>query len=281
MNTTGIKWTEKTWNPVTGCMQVSAGCKFCYAKRIAEDPGKASSFPKGFGLALHEKRLDQPIYMTKPTLIFVNSMSDLFWDKVPEEFVDKVMEIIRKTPQHRYQILTKRPERMAEYSSRKPLPSNVWAGTSIENQRVAHRLDELRKVQGAGVRFISAEPLLGPLDLDWSGVDWVIVGGESGPHLHDPTVCAQRGLVEEVAGIWTPRADRIDWGRGIRDACLAAGTPFFFKQWGGPWSGSAGNLLDGVKWEQYPADMPAQPAPAPVAPVQTALGDLGDWEVPF
>ena len=227
MNTTGIKWTEKTWNPATGCEKVSAGCKYCYAKRIAEDPAKAAMFPNGFGLTLHEKRLNQPVYLPEPSLIFVNSMSDLFWDQIPEQFVDNVMAVIRKTPQHRYQILTKRPERMAEYSSRKPLPANVWAGTSIESQRVAHRLDDLRKVQGAGTKFISAEPLLGPLDLDWSAVDWVIVGGESGPHLKDATVCHQRGIVQEFAGRWVPRADRIQWVRDIRDGCVAANLPAF------------------------------------------------------
>jgi protein gp37 len=269
LNTTGIKWTEKTWNPVTGCQQVSAGCKFCYAKRIAEDPAKAAIFPNGFGLSLHPKRLDQPKYLPEPTLVFVNSMSDLFWDKVPVDFVDKVMDVIEASPQHRFQVLTKRPERMAAYSLRRRLPRNVWAGTSIENQKVAGRLDDLMTVQGAGVKFISAEPLLGPLVLDWKAVDWVIVGGESGSHLNDVAICEDRGLVVEALGRWFPREDRKNWVRDIRDGCTKAGTAFFFKQWGGPWSSSGGNWLDGKKWEQYPADMPCWPVKSAVVTAAT------------
>jgi protein gp37 len=269
LNTTGIKWTEKTWNPVTGCQAVSEGCRHCYAKRIAEDPAKASIFPKGFGLSVHPSRLNQPKHLPEPSLIFVNSMSDLFWDKVPVEFVDKVMDVIDSLPQHRFQVLTKRPQRMADYSRQRPLPRNVWAGTSIENQKVAGRLDSLLQVQGAGVRFISAEPLLGTLELNWGAVDWVIVGGESGPHLNDADVCLDRGLVTKFAGRWLPRDDeRYDWVRSIRDGCVTTETAFFFKQWGGPWSGAAGNELDGRTWEQYPADMPCWPTKA-VTPVTT------------
>jgi protein gp37 len=268
LNTTGIKWTEKTWNPVTGCNAVSEGCRHCYAKRLAEDPSRRANFPNGFGLTLHEKRLSQPRYLPEPSLIFVNSMSDLFWDKVPTEFVDKVMDVIASLSQHRFQILTKRPQRMAEYSRLRALPQNVWAGTSIENQKVSGRLDDLIQVKGAGVKFISAEPLLGPLQLDWKAVDWVIAGGESGPHLHDPAVCTNRGLVVKTAGAWKQRTDeRQDWVRNIRDGCVAAGTAFYFKQWGGPWSGAVGNVLDGQTWEEYPADMPCWPTPPPQPPI--------------
>lgn len=261
MNATGIKWTEKTWNPATGCKQVSPGCAFCYAKTIAEDPSKAKWFPNGFGMTLHPERLQQPKAIKEPSMIFVNSMSDLFWDQIPDDFVDKVMDVIAATPQHRYQILTKRPERMLAYSVRRPLPENVWAGVTIESQAQASRLDVLKKVKGAKIKFISAEPLLSSLVLDWSALDWVIAGGESGAHLKDSEMCLKRGLVwfRDATGQWVPRADRTDWIRGIRDGCVSAKTAFFFKQWGGPWSSSAGNILDEQTWEQYPSDMPRWP----------------------
>lgn len=254
---------KRLWNPFSGCQPVSAGCRFCYAKAIATSQRGGCGFPNGFKLTTYPERLDQPRHIKTPSLFFVSSMSDLFWDQVPQATVDAVIEVIASTPWHAYEILTKRPERMLEYSLRHPFPDNVLAGVTIENQDAAWRLDVLRDVK-AKTRFLSCEPLLSPLKLDWSAVDWVLAGGESGPHLHDPAVCAQRGLVEKVVGAWTPRADRINWVRDIRDACLAAGTPFFHKQWGGSWYDRSNNLLDGRRWEQFPdiLKIPTSP-PAP------------------
>ena len=254
MNKTSIKWTDYTWNPVTGCEKVSAGCKHCYANKIATTSKNAVNFPNGFGLTLHPERLVHPFNLKEPNKIFVNSMSDLFWDEVPQWMVDLIFDVIDETPQHTYQILTKRPERMLEQSLRRPFPRNVWAGVSIENQDQAGRLAILGRVH-AKTTFLSCEPLLSPLKLDWSRVCWVITGGESGAHLFNPAERQKRALVEYVDGVWVPRADRVDWVREIRDACVAAYVPFFHKQWGGPYSDSAGNLLDGQLWEEFPAPL--------------------------
>ena len=269
MNKTSIKWTKETWNPVTGCEKISAGCKHCYAEAIAT--GKRGNYPfkNGFNLTLHPERLMQPTRIKEPTLIFVNSMSDLFWDQIPQLMVDAVFDVIDVTPQHTYQILTKRPERMLEQSLRRPFPKNVWAGVTIENQDAVWRLDYLR-LTNTQTRFLSCEPLLSPLVLDWKDVDWVITGGESGPHLYDPAICAKRGLVEKVGGFWRPRTDRMDWIRQIRDGCHKAGTAFYHKQWGGPSYNKEYNWLDGQQWEQFPVSktsVPVAATPATAAPV--------------
>ena len=258
MNNTSIKWTEKTWNPVTGCEKISAGCQHCYAHRIATNPWFSKIFPNGFNLTLHPERFVQPFDIKKPALIFVNSMSDLFWDQVPQWMVDCVFEVIEATPRHTYQILTKRPERMLTQSLSRPFPKNVWAGVTIENQAQAGRMDYLREVK-AHTKFLSCEPLLSPLDLDWKAVDWVITGGESGPHLNDPVKCAKRGLVEKVGGVWMPRNDRLDWIRQIRDGCHAVDTAFYHKQWGGPKPDIGNNVLDGQSWEQFPEFLTSKP----------------------
>lgn len=254
MNKTEIKWTDFSWNPVTGCKEVSPGCAFCYAREIANGNryGKNPGFPNGFGLTLKPERMDDPMKLQEPSMIFVNSMSDLFWEEIPEWYVRAILRVIELCPQHVFQVLTKRPERMLAFSLMSPFPDNLWAGVTIESQEQAGRLDVLKHVQ-AKVRFISAEPLLSPLDLDWSAVDWVITGGESGNHLNDPRMCGKRGLAEWVGGVWVPRASRIDWVRQIRDGCVSSGTHFFHKQWGGPYSKSAGRTLDGREWDEYPA----------------------------
>jgi len=228
-----IEWTEATWNPVTGCDEVSPGCAHCYAKVFAERwrgvPGHP--YAQGFDLRLWPERLEIPLRWRKPRTIFVNSMSDLFHEDIPLEFVDRIFATMRAAPWHTFQILTKRHERLAELAGRFDWPPNVWMGVTIENRRFVHRANALRTVPAA-VRFISAEPLLGPLEgLDLTGIDWLIAGGESG-HRHR-------------------RVDP-DWIRGLRDACGREGVAFFFKQWGGHRPKSNGRELDGRHWDEYP-----------------------------
>jgi protein gp37 len=229
----GIEWTEATWNPVTGCDKVSPGCAHCYAETFAERwrgiPGHP--YEQGFALKLWPGRLQQPLRWKRPRLIFVNSMSDLFHERIPETYVQGVFDVMGGAPQHTFQILTKRHERLAELAPRLTWHRNVWMGVSIENRRFVHRADYLREVNAA-VRFISAEPLLGPLDgLSLAGIDWLIAGGESG-HRHR-------------------RCDP-EWVRDLRDRCDAEGVAFFFKQWGGRTSKAGGRLLDGRTHDGWP-----------------------------
>ncbi|WP_331764100.1 phage Gp37/Gp68 family protein (plasmid) [Nocardia sp. NBC_01377] len=277
---TAIEWTDVTWNPVTGCDRISPGCDHCYAMTMAKrlkamgsakyqrDGHPATSGP-GFGVTVHSDALDIPRRWRDPRMVFVNSMSDLFHAKVPVDFVQAVLEVIAETPQHTYQVLTKRPgraRRLAE-AGRITFPPNLWLGTSVENGAVTDRITELTSTPGVAVRFLSLEPLLGPVDLDrflfmrrcadgcscrhpddgdrnecacggecaeWRPapeIDWVIVGGESGPNA---------------------RPIHPDWVRDLRDQCVDAGTAFFFKQWGGRTPKSAGRELDGEIWSQYP-----------------------------
>jgi protein gp37 len=237
-----IEWTEATWNPVTGCDRVSAGCDHCYALTLAARL-KAMGQPKyqrdgdprtsgpGFGVTMHPDELEIPRRWRRPRVIFVNSMSDLFHPQVSGDFVARVFEVMAATPQHTYQVLTKRPKRARQLLRGWTAVPNVWLGVSIEDDRVVDRADILRQVPAA-VRFLSLEPLLGPLpSLDLTGIDWVIVGGESGPD-HRPM--------------------RKEWVLELRDRCQAAGVPFFFKQWGGLTPKSGGRLLDGRTWDEMP-----------------------------
>ena len=241
-----IEWTEKTWNPVTGCTKVSEACRNCYAevmaKRLQAMPATKEKYKNGFKVTLHPESLDEPLKWKKPQMVFVVSMGDLFHEDVPYEYIDKVMEVIRATPQHTYQILTKRPNRMgvffAELNNR-TLPSNVWLGTTVESRKYYYRIEDLCTIRGASVRFLSCEPLLGDMsDIDLDGIDWVITGGESG-------VNARRPFVE--------------WFRILRDQCRCSNVPFFFKQWG-TWGSDGvkrskrenGSLLDGREWKEYP-----------------------------
>ncbi|MBL1079490.1 phage Gp37/Gp68 family protein [Nocardia sp. 2] len=275
---TGIEWTQVTWNPVTGCDRISTGCDHCYALAMAKrlqamgtskyqaDGDPRTSGP-GFGIAMHDAALRIPDRWRQPRLVFVNSMSDLFHGKVTEDFIRAVFDVIADTPQHTYQVLTKRPGRARRLAARGLVfPRNLWVGTSIENAAVTHRVDALLEVPAA-LRFLSCEPLLGPIDLDkllfrdrcpdgcgcrrpddadrfecacggpcaeWRprpALDWVIVGGESGPKA---------------------RPVQADWVRDLRDQTLAAGVPFFFKQWGGRTPQTAGRELDGRRWDQMP-----------------------------
>ncbi len=326
-----IEWTDATWNPVTGCTKVSPGCANCYIERTPAFRMTGQRFERGrIPVRLHHDRLDQPLHWREPRRVFVVSMGDLFHEDVPDEFIDQVFAVMAISPQHTYQVLTKRPERMRAYiaagerpvrfhdGSLSPRPAstatkvlwaaqndghalysddmewplpNVWLGVSVENQRMADERIPLLLETPAAVRFLSCEPLLGPLDLArymtpkreldryeaeavsayggnpawgrwWEPpLDWVIVGGESGPGR------AERKLVErntDAAGVdanqaprhlpvlWEPKYEALMWLRSIRDQCQAAGVPFFFKQWGGPRPTSGGRLLDGREWNEMP-----------------------------
>lgn len=230
-----IEWTEATWNPVTGCSKVSPGCAHCYAEtlshrfRFTTEPWTPEHELEN--IRLHAERLVQPLRWRQPKVIFVNSMSDLFHELVPLDFIWDVFAVMAEAHRHVFQILTKRHERMVELAPLIDWPANVWMGVSIENNRWRMRADSLREVPAA-VRFVSAEPLLGPLDhLDLDGIDWLIAGGESGPR--------HRPMLE-------------DWVRDLRDRCLQEGVPFFFKQRGGRTSKAGGRELDGREWSDMP-----------------------------
>lgn len=237
-----IEWTEMTWNPVTGCTKVSPGCKYCYAETLARrlKAMGVSGYDNGFAVSILPDRLDQPRHRKKRTIWFVNSMSDLFHDRVPFVFVEKVMETIVDTPQHMYQILTKRPRRMAKFFTKRHIPENVWLGVTVEDRKYGiPRIEQLRKVDTT-VRFLSIEPLLediGELELD--GIDWVIVGGESGVRA---------------------RPMKVEWARRLRDQCRRDKVAFFFKQWGahGPdgirrSKTANGRFLDGKLYDEMPS----------------------------
>lgn len=250
-----IEWTESTWNPIVGCSKVSAGCKNCYAERMAKrlgamakgaqaagtNPGRTANYLNVINkrgrwngkLVLDEGAVEEPLSWKKPRVIFVNSMSDLFHEDAPLDFIQRVFDVMNRCPQHTFQVLTKRPEITARYSKLLKWTPNIWMGTSVEDALVADRIKDLRRV-GAKIRFLSVEPLLGPIPrLSLSGIHWVIVGGESGPGA---------------------RPMEKHWVTQIRDRCLAQNVPFFFKQWGGVNKKTAGRTLDGRTWDQMPAD---------------------------
>lgn len=228
-----IEWTESTWNPVTGCTKVSAGCANCYAEKMAlrlRAMGQAN-YANGFEVTLHDKALELPLRWRNPQTIFVNSMSDLFHDDVPTDFIKQVFRVMNKASRHRFQILTKRSERLLEISPKVIWTKNIWAGVSVENRDYLYRMDHLRGV-AASVKFVSMEPLIGPVGVvDLTGINWVIVGGESGPGA---------------------RPIEANWVREVRDQCLNANVPFFFKQWGGTRKKKAGRDLDGKTYSQMP-----------------------------
>lgn len=229
-----IEWTESTWNPLTGCTKISPGCKHCYAERMAhrlQSMGQLN-YRNGFTLTIHEHALDLPLTWKQPQMIFVNSMSDLFHEDVPIDFIFRVFDVMRKASWHTFQVLTKRSARLAELNEQIDWPKNVWMGVSVENQDYMYRVDHLR-YSHALVKFLSLEPLLGPLPkLDLTDIQWVIVGGESGPGARpmDPA-----------------------WVLNIRDQCQRANVPFFFKQWGGKNKKKAGRELEGRTWDALPA----------------------------
>jgi protein gp37 len=229
-----IEWTEMTWNPVTGCVKISQGCKHCYAERMAKRLHAMGSlrYPEGFKPTLHEDLVERPIHWKKPRTVFVNSMSDLFQEAVPVDFIQRVFKTMAASPQHTFQILTKRSARLAKLSSRLPWPANVWIGVSVEDERVLRRIDDLRRVPAA-VRFLSCEPLIGPLSsLDLTGIHWVIVGGESGPKA--------RPMLEK-------------WAQDIRLRCEEQDVAFFFKQWGGVRKDKFGREMNGRTYDAMPS----------------------------
>lgn len=233
MATSSIEWTDATWNPITGCSKVSPGCKHCYAERFSKrlKAMGTKKYENAFNLTLHPESLETPLTWKSSRKIFVNSMSDLFHEDVPEDFIHKVFDVMKRADWHQFQILTKRSERLSQLSPRIEWPANVWMGVSVENEAYTFRIDHLRRTNAA-IKFLSLEPLLGPLsNLELDGMDWVIVGGESGP--------GARPMSE-------------DWVIEIRNQCLASSVPFFFKQWGGVQRKQNGRKLEGRTWDETP-----------------------------
>ena len=246
MNRTQIQWTSVTWNPMTGCTKITSGCDHCYAHVVAQrrtrevylkqPPVKNTETNRAdpFAPRFWPDRLELPMKLKAPSRVFVNSMSDVFHAHFSVAQIRQVFEIMNACPQHQFQVLTKRPERAVRLATHFEWTSNIWIGTSIENADVAHRADSLRQIPAA-VRFVSAEPLLGPLDeLDLTDIHWVIGGGESGVG-HRPV--------------------EVDWAKGLRDHCVTSGVPFFWKQWGGNTSKAGGRVLDGRTWDEYPVEL--------------------------
>jgi protein gp37 len=230
---TSIEWTESTWNPVTGCSKISAGCVNCYAERMARRLRAVGvpNYANGFEVTLHEELLMLPLKWHKPKIIFVNSMSDLFHEKIPDDFILRIFDIMNRASWHRFQILTKRSDRLSRMSPGLPWADNIWMGVTVEDRKCAFRIEHLRKTR-ASIKFISMEPLLEPVEeLDLIGIDWVIVGGESGP--------GARPLNE-------------NWVMDIKGKCQTLNIPFFFKQWGGVNKKKSGRLLEGRLWNQMP-----------------------------
>jgi len=228
-----IEWTEMTWNPVTGCTKVSQGCKHCYAERMAKRLTAMGSdrYRNGFRVTLHPDLLDVPHKWRQPRVVFVNSMSDLFHEDIPDAFIQRVFATMRDCPQHTFQVLTKRAERLAGLAPRLPWPHNVWMGVSVEDARVVNRIGYLQKAPAA-IRFLSLEPLIGPLEgLRLEGIDWAIVGGESGPRA---------------------RPMEPEWVKSILRQCRAASVAFFFKQWGGVRKDMTGRKLNGTFYNEMP-----------------------------
>jgi len=235
MASSKIEWTDSTWNPLTGCTKVSPGCKNCYAERLSNrlKAMRVSNYENGFHLTIHENSLELPLTWKTPQFVFVNSMSDLFHEDVPNDFIQRVFDIMRRSSWHVFQVLTKRSDRLAVLDSEIDWPKNVWMGVSVENSDYYYRVEHLRNTR-ANTKFLSLEPLLGPLaNLNLNKIDWVIVGGESGPKAR---------LMEEI------------WVTDIRDQCLDQKVPFFFKQWGGTNKKKSGRLLEGRFWDEYPLD---------------------------
>jgi protein gp37 len=236
-NNSHIEWTDATWNPVTGCSKVSPGCKFCYAERLAHrlQAMGQKNYKNGFKVTLQPHMLQHPLLWRQPRRVFVNSMSDLFHEDVPLRYITQVFDVMRRANWHQYQLLTKRSERLLELSPSLEWQPHIWMGVSVENEDYLQRVDHLRETR-AHVKFLSIEPFLGRLrSLDLRGIDWVIVGGESGPGARpvDPA-----------------------WVREIRDCCSRASVPFFFKQWGGVFKSRVGRVLDGRTWDEMPVQIP-------------------------
>ena len=230
-----IEWTESTWNPVTGCTKISTGCLNCYAEKMAKRllAMRQPNYVNGFKVTLHPEMLEMPLLWKKPQTIFVNSMSDLFHDDIPDEFIHNVFNVMAKAHWHRFQVLTKRAERLKKLSNKLSWNDNIWMGVTVETSAYKFRIDRLRNT-GANIKFLSIEPLLGSLGkLNLENIDWVIAGGESGPF---------------------SRPVSPEWIREIRNQCIKNGVPFLFKQWGGFNKKKNGRLLDGKTWDEMPVE---------------------------
>lgn len=240
MSNSKIEWTESTWNPVTGCSKISAGCKNCYAEKMAyrlKEMG-TKGYENGFDITLHAYRLKQPLTKKKPTTYFVNSMSDLFHEDIPFEYIEQIFNIMNQASHHTFQILTKRSERLLKESKKLKWTQNIWMGVSIENTNVIYRIKDLIKTN-ACIKFLSCEPLIGPLpNLNLKKIDWVIVGGESG-HKARPIMA--------------------DWVRDIREQCKTQNVKFFFKQWGGINKKKTGRILDNRTYDEMPTPINKKP----------------------
>lgn len=233
MTNSKIEWTDATWNPTTGCTKVSPGCEFCYAERLSRrlNAMGIQKYVNAFQVTLHRDTLELPLHWKRPRFIFVDSMSDVFHELIPEEFIQDIFAVMRKANWHQFQVLTKRSGRLLQLSPEIEWTPNIWMGVSAENEDYVHRIDHLRQTD-AHIKFVSLEPLLGPVpNLDLTDIDWVIVGGESGP--------AARPMKE-------------DWVLQVRDQCIAADVSFFFKQWGGKVRKRNGRILDGRTWDEMP-----------------------------
>jgi protein gp37 len=254
MAKSSIEWTEATWNPLTGCQKISPGCKHCYAERLASrlQAMGQPNYENGFKLTLHPHMLSRPLSWKRPQMVFVNSMSDLFQEGVSLSYIREVFSTMREASWHQFQILTKRAERLEKLGTKLDWPENVWMGVSVESEKYAFRIRHLQKTQ-AHIKFFSLEPLLGPLKhLELEGIDWVIVGGESGPGA---------------------RPMREEWVLDIRDQCRKVGVPFFFKQWGGINKKRTGRLLDGQVWNEMPLKF-LSVRPHPLVPVTVANDEI-------
>lgn len=230
---TKIEWTDKTWNPITGCTPISDGCKNCYAIKMArrlKAMGNAR-YRNGFQVTMHPDLLDEPLRWKKPSMVFVNSMGDMFHEDIPLEYIQRVFSTMTKASHHVFQVLTKRSSRMLQVSEYLPWPDNIWLGVTVESGKYLYRVDNLKKTK-AKIKFLSIEPMIGPVSgLVLDGIDWVIVGGESGH---------QARTIEK------------EWAISVRDNCTSSDVPFFFKQWGGPNKKKTGKILDGKVWNQFP-----------------------------
>lgn len=250
-----------TWGVVSGCTKISHECDACYAYTLAENRRGTAAFPNGFDVTMRPWKLAEPQRIKAPTLIFCNSTSDWFHEEIPYSYIDQMMAAIEAAPRHRYQVLTKQPERTQEYFRTRKVPDSMWLGVTVGHTSGLWRIDMLREIN-ARVRFISAEPLLENLSgLNLTGIAWLIGGGESGSHLMKDRVREKRALVRHGdrkvgENLWMPREDRIDWARSLRDQCATAGTAFWWKQWGGPRPESAGRELDGRVHNGMPTFVP-------------------------
>jgi protein gp37 len=234
MGNTKIEWTDVTWNPMTGCTPISDGCKNCYALKMANRLKAMGQkrYTNGFKVSLHPDLLEEPLKWRKPRMVFVNSMGDMFHEEIPLEYIQRVFRTMKEADRHIFQVLTKRSSRMLELAPYLPWPDNVWLGVTIESAKYSYRADNLRKT-ASKIKFLSIEPMIGPVDeLSLTGIDWVIVGGESGPQA---------------------RAIEQEWTLAVRDNCVSKNIPFFFKQWGGRNKKKSGRLLEGKVWNQFPA----------------------------